>query len=178
MRDRSGWIVFSPLGIFGGRRPRASDDQGYDPRYGRGNGRRGGGGGGCLRDAMLLEGGCCLAEALGGNCLLWSAWLMPALLHALSRPGSAYVPGPTASSRPQRSLLALIGAYQRNVSARRSKSVCRFTPSCSTYASEAITRYGALSGSRRAAGRLLRCRPGTAGGADPVDLPPAGRTAA
>jgi putative membrane protein insertion efficiency factor len=158
-------VVVSPFGVFGGRRRGWGYNQGYDPRfdprYDRGYGRRNSGG--CLRDLMLLEGGCCLAEALGGNCLLRSGWLLPALLH------SFIVPGGGRGSRSQRALLAAIASYRCNVSARRSKPVCRYTPSCSAYAAEAVTRYGAVKGSWRAAGRLLRCRPGTAGGSDPLD---------
>ena len=45
---------------------------------------------------------------------------------------------------------------------------CRFTPTCSEYAMEAISRYGALKGSWLAAGRLLRCHPFCKGGYDPV----------
>jgi putative membrane protein insertion efficiency factor len=48
---------------------------------------------------------------------------------------------------------------------------CRFYPSCSTYAIQAIETHGPLKGLLLAAGRLLRCHPGSAGGIDPV--PPA-----
>jgi hypothetical protein len=48
---------------------------------------------------------------------------------------------------------------------------CKFYPSCSQYAVEAITRHGALRGVRLAAARLLRCRPFTQGGFDPVPDP-------
>lgn len=47
---------------------------------------------------------------------------------------------------------------------------CRFEPTCSRYAEEAVRRHGALRGMRLAAGRLLRCRPGCPGGYDPVPL--------
>ena len=45
---------------------------------------------------------------------------------------------------------------------------CRFLPSCSVYAQEAILKYGAGRGSRLALGRLLRCHPFHPGGHDPV----------
>ncbi len=45
---------------------------------------------------------------------------------------------------------------------------CRYTPSCSAYAIDALKRYGALKGSRLAARRLLRCHPWGGSGYDPV----------
>ncbi len=45
---------------------------------------------------------------------------------------------------------------------------CRFSPSCSTYAAEAISRYGAVRGSGMSLRRLLRCHPFHPGGWDPV----------
>lgn len=45
---------------------------------------------------------------------------------------------------------------------------CRFYPTCSAYAEEAIRRHGAWQGGVLAAKRLLRCHPGTPGGYDPV----------
>jgi uncharacterized protein len=45
---------------------------------------------------------------------------------------------------------------------------CRYVPTCSEYAAEAVERYGALHGSRMAIWRLLRCHPFTSGGYDPV----------
>ncbi len=47
-------------------------------------------------------------------------------------------------------------------------SVCRFTPSCSQYALEAIARHGTLQGLRLSLHRLSRCHPGSPGGVDPV----------
>lgn len=45
---------------------------------------------------------------------------------------------------------------------------CKFYPSCSRYAAEAIERHGAIRGARLALSRLWRCRPFTQGGFDPV----------
>ena len=72
--------------------------------------------------------------------------------------------------------------YQLQLSARRpGYGGCRYTPTCSAYAAEALRRHGALTGMRLAARRLRRCRPGAVGGADPVPQPkaqPKGRAAA
>jgi len=45
---------------------------------------------------------------------------------------------------------------------------CRFEPSCSSYAHEAIDRHGVVRGSKLAAGRVLRCHPFSSAGYDPV----------
>jgi putative membrane protein insertion efficiency factor len=45
---------------------------------------------------------------------------------------------------------------------------CRFTPSCSEYAVQALRRHGGVKGFRLATARILRCRPGKPGGEDPV----------
>lgn len=54
--------------------------------------------------------------------------------------------------------LGLIRFYQRAISPYRS-ACCRFTPTCSAYAYQAITKYGALKGGWLAFKRLLRCNP-------------------
>ena len=69
-----------------------------------------------------------------------------------------------------RSLLtALLRGYQLTLGAWMRPS-CRFFPSCSGYAIEAIQRHGALAGSYLAAHRIARCGPWCEGGDDPVPL--------
>lgn len=64
-------------------------------------------------------------------------------------------------------LVGAIRLYQRTLS-KLLPPACRFVPSCSEYAAQAIERYGAARGSALAAKRLLRCHPWQPGGADPV----------
>jgi uncharacterized protein len=58
--------------------------------------------------------------------------------------------------------------YQFVLSPIMTTSGCKFYPSCSHYAVEAIERHGARRGLSLAAARLWRCRPFTQGGYDPV----------
>lgn len=69
-----------------------------------------------------------------------------------------------------RVLIWPITAYRRWVSPALPDR-CRFYPSCSAYALEAIRTHGALRGLRLAAWRLLRCQPFNPGGYDPVPPP-------
>ena len=55
-------------------------------------------------------------------------------------------------------LLKLIRSYQRNISPLR-PPCCRFIPTCSAYALEAVEKYGALKGGWLALRRILRCHP-------------------
>jgi putative membrane protein insertion efficiency factor len=64
-------------------------------------------------------------------------------------------------------LIALILFYQKLISPGLPPS-CRFAPSCSQYALEAVQRYGALKGAWLGARRLVRCHPWHPGGYDPV----------
>ncbi len=66
-----------------------------------------------------------------------------------------------------RVMLAFIRFYRRGISPFTPPS-CRFTPTCSAYAEEAIGRYGALRGGWLALRRLLKCHPLGPSGYDPV----------
>lgn len=67
----------------------------------------------------------------------------------------------------KRIALAMIGFYRRYISPMTPPS-CRFQPTCSEYAYEAITKYGILKGGRLAIWRVLRCNPWGGSGWDPV----------
>jgi uncharacterized protein len=164
-------VVF--IGRSGGRRRRHR--QGYGPGYGgpgygrgygppRSYGYRGvygGGNGSCLRDMVLINSGCCLAHLLG--CGVDSLLLAPRTLREVRARGTG-----ERRTRLADRMIAAVRVYQRDVSPRLPPGVCRFTPSCSHYAVEAIERHGAGRGAWLTVRRLVRCRPGAAGGPDPV----------
>jgi uncharacterized protein len=77
---------------------------------------------------------------------------------------------PAGERIPARAALFLIRAYQVTLSPLIGGS-CRFTPTCSAYAAEAITTYGAARGSWLALKRLARCQPWGGFGYDPVPVP-------
>ncbi|HEU5174065.1 MAG TPA: membrane protein insertion efficiency factor YidD [Gemmatimonadaceae bacterium] len=68
---------------------------------------------------------------------------------------------------PRTVLVLLVRGYQVGISPLLPSS-CRYFPSCSAYAIQALERHGALKGSWLAARRILRCHPFTPGGYDPV----------
>lgn len=68
----------------------------------------------------------------------------------------------------KRLLLILIRFYRKCISPLFPPR-CRFYPTCSAYALEAIEKYGAFRGGMMAIGRILRCHPFTKGGYDPVE---------
>jgi uncharacterized protein len=63
--------------------------------------------------------------------------------------------------------MQLLGAYKWAISPMLPPA-CRYVPTCSEYAMEAVERYGTLRGGLMALGRLLRCHPFARGGYDPV----------
>jgi len=80
---------------------------------------------------------------------------------------AAPVAAPAQPGLAQRAVLALIRGYQLFFAPMYAGS-CRFVPSCSVYASEAVLHYGAVRGVGLALRRLLRCRPFGGHGFDPL----------
>ena len=68
-------------------------------------------------------------------------------------------------------LMALVRAYRLLLSPWLG-SACRFEPTCSVYALQALERHGAAAGTYLTAARLVRCHPWCAGGCDPVPAQP------
>ena len=66
----------------------------------------------------------------------------------------------------KRAMLASLRFYKRRISPLLPPA-CKYTPTCSEYAMQAVERYGAVYGGYLAARRLLRCHPFAKGGYDP-----------
>jgi uncharacterized protein len=102
---------------------------------------------------------------------------MPDLEIHLAGPACDRPAGPAGSrTHAARALLVLVRVYQRFVSpalpvVTLGACACRFAPTCSEYAAEALRTHGALTGSWLALRRLGRCTPLHAGGFDPVPAP-------
>lgn len=65
-------------------------------------------------------------------------------------------------------LIFLIRLYQTCLSPLKGYSTCRYIPTCSQYAIDALKKYGAIKGTMLAVWRILRCNPWSRGGYDPV----------
>ena len=91
-------------------------------------------------------------------------------MSASSRP--ARHTSPAGGIAPRRALRAIVTfpivVYQRLISPALPRR-CKYEPTCSRYAVEAIRRYGIFKGPVLAAWRLLRCNPWSYGGYDPVE---------
>ncbi|MEO0124408.1 MAG: membrane protein insertion efficiency factor YidD [candidate division WOR-3 bacterium] len=70
-------------------------------------------------------------------------------------------------------LIFLIKCYQKTLGLVL-PNTCRFTPTCSNYTIEALSRFGIFKGSLMSIYRILRCNPFCSGGYDPVVLPKKG----
>ena len=74
---------------------------------------------------------------------------------------------------PARALTAFLQAYRRWVSPLMGRR-CRYEPTCSAYALDAVSVYGAARGSALALKRVARCHPWAPGGLDPIPVRKAG----
>jgi putative membrane protein insertion efficiency factor len=119
-------------------------------------------------DAIAVFDGACLAgliTLIGATGGLLAAVAGTGRIGRRLRHGS-HAPHGLLAAAPHRG----VRYYQLRLSARRpGHGGCRYTPTCSAYAAESLRRHGAVKGTRLAARRLRRCRPGAAGG---VDLAP------
>lgn len=66
-------------------------------------------------------------------------------------------------------LLLFIKIYRTSISPYKGGACCRFTPTCSEYAYEAIEKYGVFKGGYLAVRRILKCHPFHTGGYDPLE---------
>lgn len=77
------------------------------------------------------------------------------------------MPGAVGSDQMKKLMLSVIRFYRKHISPHFPAS-CKYYPTCSSYALEAIEVHGALKGGLLAFYRLLRCNPLSKGGYDPV----------
>jgi putative membrane protein insertion efficiency factor len=68
----------------------------------------------------------------------------------------------------KRAAIAMIRFYQKYLSPLKVYTHCKYTPTCSEYAAQAIQKYGVIKGGLLACWRILRCNPFAKGGYDPV----------
>ena len=154
-------MVFIWSSGWGPRRRRPQRGYGYGRRgFGRGHGYGYRRDDSCVRDLLVLNTGCCLANAIG--CGTDSFLLAPTTFREVRRQGTG-----ERGTRLADRMIAAVRVYQREISPTR-PPCCSFEPTCSAYAVEALERHGARRGARLTVRRLVRCRPGAAGGADPV----------
>jgi uncharacterized protein len=86
------------------------------------------------------------------------------------RESASAVASPQAPGIAARGVMGLVRLYQLVLSPVLPAS-CRFVPTCSEYAREAVARHGVVRGSWMAVRRVARCHPLHPGGFDPVDRP-------
>ena len=68
----------------------------------------------------------------------------------------------------KKALICAVRFYQKYISHLKRRPTCKYYPTCSCYALEALERYGAIKGGAMSAYRILRCNPFSKGGYDPV----------
>ncbi|MCI5221962.1 MAG: membrane protein insertion efficiency factor YidD [Candidatus Electrothrix sp. AR4] len=87
--------------------------------------------------------------------------------HATHHKKNAEAPAGKKTGLTAGFFLLLVKGYRYGISPLFPPT-CRYVPTCSEYAAEAVARYGAVRGVRLAVCRILRCHPFAAGGYDPV----------
>jgi putative membrane protein insertion efficiency factor len=87
------------------------------------------------------------------------------------KPGPLYRALVALTRLPQRLLLLLVQGYRLLLKPWLGNA-CRFEPSCSAYALQALQQHGAIAGGTLSAARILRCQPWCDGGCDPVPTQP------
>ena len=105
--------------------------------------------GACLRDLLLINAGCCLANFFG--CGTTAVLMAPSTVRQIRDAGSA-----ERGTRLADRMIGAVQVYQREISPKR-PACCRFTPTCSHYAVEALQRHGAARGTWLTGRRLVRC---------------------
>ncbi len=88
-----------------------------------------------------------------------------------ANPTDPFSSRPKRSSLPAQALMLGITGYQKYLSPLKGAPSCRFVPSCSSYALEAVRIHGAAKGTVLATIRVLKCQPLHPGGFDPVPEP-------
>ncbi|HHZ00951.1 MAG TPA: membrane protein insertion efficiency factor YidD [Tissierellia bacterium] len=68
----------------------------------------------------------------------------------------------------KKAIIGIIKIYRKYLSPLKGRPTCRFYPTCSQYALDAVMKYGALKGTYLAILRILKCHPFHPGGYDPV----------
>lgn len=72
------------------------------------------------------------------------------------------------TNKIKKMIMAVLYFYQKYISPLKRKSTCIYIPTCSTYAIQAIEKYGVVKGCYLSLKRLIRCNPFAKGGYDPV----------
>lgn len=157
----------------GGSSGGGGDKDGCGCMPGGGGGRGGGGGGGrgggdgCGCDGCLIVMVLTLPFVALWSVLRALVGRRPARPEAHTKPLSS-VDSVLPQGRAARTLFRAVRWYRVSVSPRKAAPVCRYTPSCSTYAATSLQRHGAWRGSRMTLRRLSRCNRSHPGGHDPV----------
>ena len=121
--------------------------------------------------------GCCLGLAVGY--MLWGGTGCEAIQppeYDSNANDNKSITETVSEKEPDNFLLRQIDRYQREVSPKIKKKfgkdkLCKFEPSCSEYARQAIKEHGSVAGIVMATARLARCNPSSKGGEDPVGTP-------